>query len=544
MTTRASTSASESTNAAGWRHALLAALTVVLVTACSTLPPGSDYPKTASTALADPEQTSLGAHFDDEARQHGGMSGFRAIAAGAEGFQIRMQMITAAERTLDLQYFIFRSDETGRLLTKAVLRAADRGVRVRVLVDDAENGAEDPQLDAIGAHAGVEVRIFNPFAYRGDVELFRAIEFMFDASRLDYRMHNKLLVVDNAVALLGGRNIGDQYFQIDPKSQFADEDVFVAGPIVRRLSATFDAYWNSDLAIPSAALRMAEPPRPTSTGHQAASPKESPALKKAGADYAKRAASGEPMAEIVADRLPLVWAHAQVVCDSPDKKQVRDGAMIGQLMQPTVAEIAGAVRSELLLVTPFLIPGREGMKLIATLRRKNVRVRVLTNSLESTPQVLAQAGYMHYRLPLLEDGVELYETRSLLGNPRGSGESAALSRFGTYSLHAKLFVFDRRRLFIGSMNFDQRSMRLNTELGLIIDSPVLAQQVAQRFEAMAQPADAYQVILRRNAQGPPTLIWRTQEGGVPTEYSTEPARSVWQRIKVDLLSLLPIDREL
>jgi putative cardiolipin synthase len=525
-------------------RASLAAVLVVAAAACSTLPPGSDYPKTASEALVHPERTRLGRHFDDAAGAHGGMSGFRTIPAGIEGFQIRMQMIDAAERTLDLQYFIFRGDETGRLLTEAVLRAADRGVRVRVLVDDADTEAGDAQLDVIGAHAGVEIRIFNPFAYRGDAKLLRAIEFMFNASRLDYRMHNKLLVVDNAMALLGGRNIGDRYFQVDPESQFADEDVFVAGPIVPRLSATFDAYWNSDMAIPSAALRLAKAPQPTLAEHRDALREESRALKKAGVDFLQRAESGEPLAGIIADRLPLVWAHAQVVCDSPDKKQVREGDMVGHLMQRTVADAAGAVHSELLLVTPFMIPGREGMQLIAKLRRQDVRVRVLTNSLESTPELVAHAGYMHYRLPLLEDGVELYETRSLPGKARGNGQAAALSRFGTYSLHAKLFVFDRRRLFIGSMNFDQRSMHLNTELGLIIDSPELAEQVAQRFAAMVQPAKAYQVLLHRNGAQPPTLIWRTQEGGMPVDYAREPARSAWQRIKVNLLSLLPDDREL
>jgi putative cardiolipin synthase len=169
---------------------------------------------------------------------------------------------------------------------------------------------------------------------------------------------------------------------------------------------------------------------------------------------------------------------------------------------------------------------------------------VLTNSLESAPELVAHAGYMHYRLPLLEDGVEIYEIRSLLGNTRGSGQSAAISRFGNYSLHAKLFVFDRQRLFIGSMNFDERSMHLNTELGLIIDSPVLAQQAAQRFDAMVQPANAYEVVLRRDTGAAPTLIWHTQEGGLPVEYTSEPARSDRQRIKANFLSLLPLDPEL
>ena len=204
---------------------------------------------------------------------------------------------------------------------------------------------------------------------------------------------------------------------------------------------------------------------------------------------------------MISGRLPLVWAHAQVVYDSPDKKKVENGAMVGRLMERAVANATREVQSELLMVTPYLIPGKEGMQLFKDLRQRNVRVRILTSSLESSTVLLAQAGYMHYRVPLLEDGVELYEIRSLLGNTRGSGQTAAISRFGNYSLHAKLFVFDRKRLFIGSMNFDQRSMHLNTEIGLIIDSPELAQQIAARFEAMVQPANSYMLALRPNAAG-------------------------------------------
>ncbi len=526
-----------------WLLVLLAAI----IAGCASLPPGSDFPKAASAALAHPEQTRLGRQFDAAGREHGGSSGFRMVAVGADGFLIRMQMINAAQRTLDLQYFIFRGDETGRLLTGAVLHAADRGVRVRVLVDDGDTLAGDGQIAALEAHPSVAIRIFNPFAYRGHAKLLRAAEFMFDAARLDYRMHNKLLVVDNAAALIGGRNIGDQFFQIDPGSQVADDDVFAAGPIARRLSASFDEYWNSALAIPIRALSGGNSWRADADEHRQTS-NEAPRQDNAnGIDYLKRVNAGEPFSGIVSGRLPLLWAHAQLVYDSPEKKKVERGATFGSLMQRDVADAAQAVRSELLMITPYLIPGDEGMRLFQDLRRRRVRVRILTNSLESATELLAQSGYMHYRLPLLEDGVELYEIRSLLGNPKGSGQSAAISRYGNYSLHAKLFVFDRQRVFIGSMNFDQRSMHLNTEIGLIIDSPALAQQIAARFEAMVQPVNAYALALRQNDAGsPPALLWRTREDARDVAYASEPARSPWQRAKANMLSLLlrPLDKEL
>jgi putative cardiolipin synthase len=526
-------------------HISFVVLIVAVLSGCATLPPGSDFSKTASSALAHPEETQLGRQFENAAHEHNGNSGFRIIPVGADGFLIRMQMINAAVRTLDLQYFIFRGDETGQLLTDAVLHAADRGVRVRILIDDGETVAGDDQITALEAHPSVEIRIFNPFAYRGHTMLFRAAEFMFNASRLDYRMHNKLLVVDNAIALIGGRNIGDQFFQIDPESQFADDDVFAAGPIAQQLSATFDEYWNSALSIPAEALSGGKSSHAALNEHREVLHEHKQQIKADGIDYMKRVASGEPFNGMISGRLPLIWAHAQLVCDSPDKKKVENGAMVGRLMHRPVAKASAAVQSELLMVTPYLIPGNEGMQLFKDLRQRNVRVRVLTSSLESATVLLAQSGYMQYRVPLLAEGVELYEIRSLLGNARGSGETAAISRYGNYSLHAKLFVFDRQRLFIGSMNFDQRSMHLNTEIGLIIDSPELAQQIAARFEAMVQPVNSYMLALRPNDAGmSPKLVWHTQEDAKTVEYDTEPARSGWQRIEVNVLSLLPLDKEL
>lgn len=219
--------------------------------------------------------------------------------------------------------------------------------------------------------------------------------------------------------------------------------------------------------------------------------------------------------------------------------------MVGKLMHPQVADAARAARTELLMVTPYLIPGEDGMQLFKELRQRQVRVRILTNSLESSNSLLAQSGYMSYREPLLRLGVDMHEIRSRLGNVRGSGETTAIARFGNYSLHGKLFVFDRQRLFIGSMNFDQRSLHLNTEIGLLIDSPVLAGEVAARFDAMVQSNNAYSLALRQvDADARPIVVWRTTEASVAQVYDVEPARNWWQRIAADWLALLPMDREL
>jgi putative cardiolipin synthase len=533
----------------GARFRLILWFMAAVAGGCAGLPPGSDFPRTPSTALTQVEETPIGAVFATQAREHGGNSGFRIMSVGVDGFLVRVQMIAAAKSTLDLQYYIFQGDETGRLLTESLLRAADRGVRVRVLVDDGATNAGDEQLLALSSHPSIEIRIFNPFVYRGHVNALRAIEFMFNARRLDYRMHNKLLVVDNTAALIGGRNIGNEYFQMDPESQVADDDVFVAGPVAAELSATFDEYWNSEFAIPTEALgskhgeaRELKEHREKESGGPR---KQLETLPTQGIDYVARIATGEPYAGMIAGRLPLVWAHAQVVCDSPDKKRVESGERAGRLMSRPVAKAAGAVQSELLMVTPYFIPADEELQILKDLRSRGARVRILTNSLESTDVLAAQSGYRRFRVPLLEEGVELYEVRSLLGNTRGSGQTVAISRFGNYSLHAKLFVFDRKQLFVGSMNFDQRSHRLNTEVGLIIDSPELAQQTALRFDGMVQPANSYVLGLAPiGAGGRPQLVWNTLEGGKPVEYTREPARSEWQRTQVKLLSLLPIEEEL
>jgi putative cardiolipin synthase len=321
------------------------------------------------------------------------------LAVGVDGFLARVQMVNAAERTLDLQYFIFRADETGKLLTNAVLQAADRGVRVRVLIDDGETIAGDDQLVALDAHPQVEIRIFNPFIYRGHFLFMRALEFTFSIARLDYRMHNKLMVVDNAIALVGGRNVGDEYFQVDPKTQFADDDVFAAGPIVKELSASFDEFWKSDLSIPVRALAEGTASDAALAEYRKVLAEHQADKKADGTDYASRVATGEPLAAMLSGKLPLVWANAQLIYDSPNKKEVGKDGMVGRLMHRPVAAAVAAVQSELLMTTPYLIPGDEGMALFDDLRKRNVRVRILTNSLESSNVLVAHSGYIRYRPP-------------------------------------------------------------------------------------------------------------------------------------------------
>jgi putative cardiolipin synthase len=520
-------------------HLILACLAVACcVGGCASLPPGSGVAKSVSTALADPDTTIVGQQFATGAREHGGKAGYRIISVGVDGFLMRMEMINTAERTLDLQYFIFRGDESGCLLADALKRAAERGVRVRLLLDDGDTVPGDEQVFTLAGQANVEIRIFNPFAYRGHNRLVKGTEYLLHHSRLDYRMHNKLLVTDNSMALLGGRNVGDQYFQIDPESQFADDDIFVGGPIVHELSGTFDDFWNSALAIPVGALHgvKASARRPEAYAGK---------VEKAGFNFQAKLDSGEPLAGIEAGRLPLIWADAVVVFDSPQKKQGTDrlpGA--GSLMFEPVAHAIGEVQSELLIVSPYIVPSKDEWHLLQDRLEHKVRISLLTNSLETAPELSAHSGYMHYRTEFLKEGVVIHEVRSRLGDTRGSGQSRKISGYGNYALHAKLYVLDRRRVFIGSMNLDQRSRRLNTELGLILDSEQLAQDTATRFEAMTKPENSYAVALSEDAGNSAHLVWRTVENGAAVELKKEPEKHAGQRAEVDFLSLFPLDSEL
>jgi putative cardiolipin synthase len=518
----------------------IALLGMLGMAGCASLPPSASQPKPVTQALDPAIESALGKAFQPMARSHGSDSGFRMVSAGIAGLTARLEMIDAAQRSLDLQYYIFRADQSGNLVVQALLRAADRGVRIRVLVDDGETVAGDERILSLSAHAGFEVRIYNPLRYRGHNKIRRGAEFLFNKARLDYRMHNKLMVADNVVAIIGGRNIGNQYFQIDPGSQYGDDDVVVAGPVVPRLSATFDEFWNSPMAIPAQAVDKIDASEQALSRYLAALAKLAEPVPPDDA----QAAPKQSFVDIKSGHSPLYWAPVKLVYDSPDKKDVGKGNVPGRLIYNAIAEQANKVSTELMMVSPYFVPSSDELARLTDARARHASVRILTNSLESAPSAEAQSGYMRYRVRLLQAGVELHEVRALLGSARGSGQGAAISQHGNYALHAKLFVFDRKTSFVGSMNYDQRSKRLNTEIGLLIASPELSKDIATRIDALTQLDNSYAVTLSDGAKGKQQLIWTTQEAGTVVRHETEPARNAWQKMKVRLLSVLPLGREL
>ena len=527
------------TRGAAAKRYLGVAAAALLVAGCASLPPWLDGPKTASSSLAHPESTTLGRRTEELANAHAGKSGFRLILDGTESFALHLELARHAERTLDVQYFLLRQDDTGKLLLEALRAAADRGVRVRLLIDDAVKFEDDSAIRPLAAHPNIEIRIYNPFVARRELGLLRWAEFALEGERLNYRMHNKLFVADNAVALTGGRNVGDAYFQASTELELGDFDLLVAGPMVQQMSRSFDQYWNDRLAIPIESLPSGKPTqeeyercREALMAHEA---------KMADSPYVRALPKHDLVAALLSGRAPLVWARATFAYDAPDKAQVTRDGQPGRLMWRRVVAAAEQARRELIIVSPYLVPGEPEMELLRRLRERGVRIRILTNSLASTDMPIAHAGYVRYRVPLLEAGCELYEVRPRLGEPRtehGLIESGGSGHFG---LHAKVFVIDRERVFVGSMNFDQRSLSVNTEIGVIIDSPEISKSIAARFAAIAQPANSYRLALVDAPGGGHNLRWTTEVAGKEVTYTTDPDVDAGKRFIVEALSFLPIE---
>ncbi|MEP6998250.1 MAG: phospholipase D-like domain-containing protein, partial [Betaproteobacteria bacterium] len=401
---RAAVAAHSDRLSVGTRQGLVVVCLLSLLAGCASLPPGSDYPRTVSTALTRPEQTRLGRQLAAAKAEHPGTSGFKLLPVGTDSFLLRMELAAAAERTLDVQYFLIQSDETGQLLIEALLKAADRGVRVRVLLDDAGSFGRDAQIRTLAGYPNIELRLFNPFAYRGNVDFVHTAEYLGNAARLNYRMHNKLFVVDNEIGIVGGRNIGDEYFQGGRTVEFGDYDIIAAGPIVNQISNSFDAFWNSPMAIPIAGLAESEPSAQDLDSYRDVLATHHAKMIAADAPYMRMLAADEPLAAMLAGKTPLAWAKAEVIYDSPEKSKVEGGEQGGRLLRQRLGEVAKQVRSELIVVSPYLVPGSAGMKFLEGLRERNVTVRILTNSLASTDMPIVHSGYQAYRAPLVGMG--------------------------------------------------------------------------------------------------------------------------------------------
>jgi putative cardiolipin synthase len=503
---------------------LLAAGFAALAWGCASLPALDGRPDTR--ALGGTAGTRIGSAVAPLAAAHPGKTGIHLLPHGTDAFAARMVLAAAAQRSIDAQYYIWHGDQTGVLLFEALTQAARRGVRVRILLDDQTSRDNEEIVAGLGAEPHIEVRYYNPFAQRRA----RFLDYLGDFARVNRRMHNKAFVVDNQAAVVGGRNIGNEYFGAGTEVPFVDLDVLAVGAAVPEVSAQFDLYWNSASAYPARLLvgeatpdaRAALEARFAATradGHSRA--------------YLETARDTPLLAALLRRELSLEWASARVVTDDPaktlDRTERTDVLLLSRLT-------AGATRSTFDLVSPYFVPGEKGSAYLEGLARSGVRVRVLTNSFAATDVSVVHAGYAKRREGLAAAGVRLFELKGT-GQPAERDERGR-SRSGSSpsSLHAKTFAADGERIFVGSFNFDPRSALLNTELGLVIESPAIAGRLSAAFDTWV-PERAYEVRMRSDG----ALEWIERLPSGEVRHATEPGvggvRSGW----LGFLSLLPID---
>ena len=519
---------------AGVARAALLCLAAALLGACGTLP--APRPATPETRATAPDVSSPLARTAAASMPPDGQSGLRLLPLGVYSLDARLELARRARRTLDVQYYVIADDGSGRLLLRTLKEAAGRGVRVRLLVDDLYTASTGPLLAGLAATPNVEVRLFNPFCCARGSLAGRFAASAFDLRRLNHRMHNKLFVADGALAIMGGRNIADEYFTLNPARNFIDMDALLAGPVVGQLGTIFDIYWNSPQAWP---LAQIEPPRADAATLSRAFDKRVgmdrppdrvvlPAV-----DVLGYAPIG---AELDAGRLRLLWGEAGAVADPPAKLDFMtdEQALADSVTMRFWSRLLLAER-EVVMTSPYLVPGERGMAAFELLRRRDIALTLLTNSLAASDEPLVHTGYMRYRVRMLRDGIDLYELSparvkrnkrfSVPGLSGSSGSSVG-------RLHAKTAVIDGRWAFVGSANLDPRSATQNTELGVMIDSPPVAQQLL-RLTDINKVENAYRLRLDARTDA---VEWLASDGEREVVLHSEPESSWLQRLSDALLS--------
>ena len=492
----------------GFRLGLTGALLVL--GGCVGLP--LHVQKYPTTALRAPETTALGRVV---ALAGGGpnLSGIRLLSSGDEALASLIALADRAERTLDIQYYLIHQDASAALLLHHVRAAANRGVRVRMLVDDLNTAGEDRRFMHLGERRNVEVRVFNPFPGGRFALWTRFVASASDIPRINHRMHNKLFVADNAIAITGGRNIGDQYFTRDPNSNFIDLDVVAAGPIVPQLSASFDAFWNSKYAYPIASV---------------AAPVETEGVARPHEENAMAGDANWLAHELDEQALQLTWVPATVLADRPAKIASDVAPDEEVTIANNIAALMRSAEHEVIVISPYFVPGKEGVALMRELVGRGVHVRILTNSLASTDSPLVDNGYSRYRVALLKLGVELSEVRPKLGQKRPRFHPF---RGSNASLHAKALVIDQKTVFIGSLNMDARSARTNSELGLVMRSSEIARQVTGLLDDISADG-SYRLELDRDGR----VVWSSGEAGAERLWHTDPETTFMQRFWLRILA--------
>jgi putative cardiolipin synthase len=492
----------------------------LLLAGCATAP--FDFPREYSEAFAQTDDTSLGKDVAEWTAAHPGKTGYYPLIKGLDALGVRLSLIDQAERTIDAQYFLMKPDSAGRLFAGKLLEAADRGVRVRLLLDDIFTTVKDDAFLVLNQHPNIELRLFNPIGRGGIYHL----NYLGDFKLANRRMHNKSFTVDNQVSVVGGRNIADEYFELLNEAEFRDFDMLAVGSVAADISDTFDRFWNHKLAVPMEAFETS---------------KELPDLKTARANMDQktieasqsiygRALRSPLMRDIEEDRVALIPGTGEVITDDPDKLLNKISAD-HKILVTALAGVIDEAETEVIVITPYFIPGKNGVEFWRSITAKGVRVVIVTNSLASNNHVPVHGGYVRYRHDMIDAGVEMYEARVDASRvAKGSDEQG----YDSMTLHTKSILIDRRYTFVGSLNLDPRSIDINTEAGVLIESTQLSGELAAGF-FQKLPSSAYRVT--ENEKG--KLRWSVEIDGKEVVETSEPQASRWLRFKAFLFRILP-----
>lgn len=471
-----------------------------------------------------------------------GLSGYYLVSTGADAFAARSVLADMAHSSIDVQYYIWHDDEAGLLMLKTLWQAAERGVKVRLLLDDFNSGPSlDQQLLQFAKHPNIAVRLINPFSHRR----FKSLSYLTEPTRINIRMHNKSMTFDNHASIIGGRNIGNEYLNNDKNNTFADLDVLVIGEVVKDIKQSFEHYWQSSLSYDIQALYQQHT---SPTNNQAntdidsilSASKDQKALQ----TYEDATKNSTISHQLLQKTLTWRWAAMEFLADDVKKLSQSDpyhNHLVEQLRQKL-----GRPSKRLSIISSYFVPTKDGVKTLVTLAKSGVRISILTNSFDATDVGAVHAGYGHWRKELLKAGIRLYELKSTATNTvTDENKLWRTKQTTTTSLHAKAFAVDDHQVFIGSYNIDPRSANINTELGVLIQDSTLATQLHQALNnTQKNPSknapilnQAYEVLLDADDK----LIWRTFEQGKEVIYQQEPDMNIPEKTGVFLLSILPID---
>lgn len=493
-------------------------LLIQLTLGCAAVP--YDLPKSSTTYIADTSETHFGRLAKEWTSEHDEKSGFLPISQGMDALGARLYVLEKADNSVDLQYFLMKDDTAGRIMLLALIKAADRGVRIRFLLDDVFTTAPDQNLLLINQHPNIEVRLFNPISRRG----FRALNFVGNFRRANRRMHNKSFTADNAISIVGGRNIADEYFQLKETSVFADFDVLALGPVVSEISSSFDDFWNHKLAIPIEQLSE-------DLAANALEEKRKQVGEEINLIYSgiyKGALESQFFKDIESGAQPLIAAEARVLSDNPEKL-VNAVDIEHMALAKDLRDVIVEATEEVMFISPYYVPRKGGVEFIGELVNSNIKVIVVTNSLASNNHVPVHSAYSRYRKDVVRAGVELYETRADAGRFTQNADGPE-----EFTLHTKLVLIDRRYLFVGSLNLDPRSIDINAEMGLLIDSREMTSAISDAVKTVL-PKMAYEIVLNDKGK----LEWHGIADDIEFVETREPQTSTWLRFKAWFMKIAP-----